>query len=128
MRCFILLIFLTAINLTALRSQNLSDYRWKNRLVLLVGQPNDSLLNAQQQIFKPVYKQVKERDLVILQLQNTALLKDQYKIKPNFKGVLLIGKDGGLKYKTSFTVQPQTIFTVIDGMPMRQAEMQKQYP
>ena len=37
--------------------------------------------------------------------------------------VLLIGKDGGIKRRRSAAISAQDLFTFIDGMAMRQAEM-----
>ena len=39
--------------------------------------------------------------------------------------VVLVGKDGGVKYRAA-TLEPDAIFRTIDSMPMRQAEMQRQ--
>ncbi len=48
-----------------------------------------------------------------------------FNLSENFEGVLLIGKDGGLKARHPLLVQPQTLFVLVDGMPMRKAEMRK---
>ena len=38
----------------------------------------------------------------------------------------LIGKDGGQKWRQSEPLDMETLFALIDGMPMRQAEMREQ--
>lgn len=50
-----------------------------------------------------------------------------FSLATNFEGVLLIGKDGGIKLKKPFIVKPQTIFDLVDSMPMRRAEMRSKY-
>ena len=49
--------------------------------------------------------------------------QSRWNIQNDFTGLLLIGKDGGVKLKQDFIVAPQEIFDLIDGMPMRRAEM-----
>ena len=44
---------------------------------------------------------------------------------PFFKGIVLIGKDGGIKLKRPFVVSAGEIFDMIDSMPMRKAEMKR---
>jgi hypothetical protein len=39
--------------------------------------------------------------------------------------VILIGKDGTEKHRTNTLLQMQELFTIIDAMPMRRAEMGK---
>jgi hypothetical protein len=45
--------------------------------------------------------------------------------KRTFSGVVLIGKDGGVKLRNDYVVAPQKILDLIDGMPMRRAEIMK---
>ncbi len=39
--------------------------------------------------------------------------------------VLLIGKDGGVKYRSTKATDPKQLFETIDAMPMRQSEMRE---
>ena len=48
---------------------------------------------------------------------------DRYAIGDNAFSVLLIGKDGGEKLRVNEVPDLQTIYAVIDGMPMRSREM-----
>ncbi|MEL6305474.1 MAG: DUF4174 domain-containing protein, partial [Bacteroidota bacterium] len=66
-----------------------------------------------------------ERDLILFEVKANAKTLSKFSIKPDFEGVLLIGKDGGLKFQAPFPVDPKTIFDRIDSMPMRRAEMGK---
>lgn len=59
-------------------------------------------------------------------------LVEQLRIKYNPDGaafrVVLIGKDGGVKYETIEPIGPEQLFSIIDAMPMRQQEMQQSSP
>lgn len=77
-------------------------------------------------------KELKERDIVIFlshngkrydtDLKRTGSETERY-IPKDFSGYLLIGKDGGIKSKRPYPIHPEEIFTLIDGMPVRKAEM-----
>lgn len=103
--------------------QNLKQYQWKNRLLLLFGDESTSVYNKQKSIFSQESHALKERDILIL--KGTKHLERQLNLKNNFSGIILIGKDGGIKLEEPFVVHPKTIFALIDGMPMRRAEMKK---
>ena len=80
---------------------------------------------------------LRERDLIIFLLKGSSVelatkeesyidgssIRKELKIDDTFEGVILVGKDGGVKFKKEFHVKPQIIFDVIDAMPMRKAEM-----
>ncbi len=40
--------------------------------------------------------------------------------------LVLIGKDGGVKYRSQQATETRDIFSTIDAMPMRQNEMRRQ--
>ena len=63
-------------------------------------------------------------DQTISSLDALAVYKDTG-TKLTYSGVVLIGKDGGVKLRNDFGVAPQKIFDLIDGMPMRRAEIRK---
>ncbi len=56
---------------------------------------------------------LQERDLVIV-TQPAAAFR-----------IRLVGKDGGVKLDQSTLVEVPTLFSLIDAMPMRQAEMSR---
>jgi len=123
-----------------MNAQNLEDYKWKNRILVLVDEAADTdAIRSQFQVLKAEEEALLDRDLLIFLVtenyvyrQNgersniiTENLRQTLNIPINFRGVILIGKDGGVKLKKDFQVDPETIFTLIDGMPMRRAEMRK---
>jgi len=40
-----------------------------------------------------------------------------------FQGIILIGKDGGVKLRKTYIVEANEVFDLIDLMPMRRSEM-----
>ena len=104
--------------------QDLSEYRWKNRLIILVSTESNT---EQLKLLKEVEKQLKERDILVLEKYPDANDLESLGIKNNFEGVLLIGKDGGIKLQRPFIVEPQVIFDLVDSMPMRKSEMRRKH-
>jgi hypothetical protein len=66
-----------------------------------------------------------ERDLIVTIIEDEALKKN-YQVQANQFTVILIGKDGGEKFRSTKPLQLKDIFKIIDSMPMRQAEMKSQ--
>ena len=109
-------------------AQNIQEYRWKNRLIVLVSNASNSAEhNQQRQIFELKQSQLEERDIILLNRKPKSSELSRFSLDGNFQGVLLIGKDGGIKLKKPFIVKPQTIFDLVDSMPMRRAEMRSKY-
>ncbi|MEM6894300.1 MAG: DUF4174 domain-containing protein [Bacteroidota bacterium] len=118
--------FLLLTFCTTLSAQDWDTYRWKNRLIILVAaEESSTLLKEQHEAFKKNPEALTERDLLLFEVNSSAQTLSKFSLKPNFEGVLLVGKDGGLKFQSPFPVDPKTIFDRIDSMPMRQAEMRK---
>ena len=123
-----------------LYAQNISDYRWKNRLLVLVDTALEtSAMKSQLNRLLVDEDGLKERDIVLFQLTPETLVlstgrkpkfspQETYNylsIPKDFKGLILVGKDGGVKLRKPFVVQAETIFTLIDGMPMRRSEIKR---
>ncbi|MDT0608427.1 DUF4174 domain-containing protein [Croceitalea rosinachiae] len=104
-------------------AQELKKYQWKNRLIVLIGNQNHPKLKNQEALLNKNEEGLKERDILIIRTNDRLL--EPFKLKKNFTGLLLIGKDGGIKLKQSFIVQPDELFALIDGMPMRRAEISR---
>ncbi len=125
MKAVCLLLFLIPILLNA---QNLEDYRWHNRVVVLVHIDHKSGAFRQQQQALDAHKNdLEERDMIVLAPKpgDKRKLLTQLGVPSAFEGVLLIGKDGGIKLQESFPVHLETLFTVVDAMPMRRAEIKR---
>ena len=117
----------------------LGDYRWERRPLLVfaptVGDPRVietlSRIEASRRDFVG-------RDMVlglvmaeddstldgqVIDADEPQRLRDQYAIAENGFVVVLIGKDGGEKWRVDEVPDLQAIYAVIDGMPMRSREM-----
>ena len=86
----------------------------RHRVVAIVApSPTDARAARQRALFADVRKACEERDLVVVPVQGKAF------------AVLLVGKDGGEKNRWTVPVEPRTVFSLIDAMPMRRAEMKR---
>ena len=118
--------------------QDLDNYKWKNRILLFVAQDTkDNAVSTNLTTFTKEQKKLTDRDLALFVVNpkkvynqdysksnlNAELIYKQLKLAPDFKGVLLIGKDGGIKLTKAYPLTPEAVFDKIDGMPMRQSEM-----
>ncbi len=118
----------------------LEGYTWQNRLLLIFApRADDPRLRAQNEILATVEPALRERDLLVLRLlpdspvsidkrpvagsEATTIYRD-FAIDRSAFAVLLIGKDGGVKLSSETSVAANTLFDLIDSMPMRQWEMQ----
>ncbi len=118
---------------------DLDSLRWKNRvLVLFSPSESDASFQLQKQGLASSAQGVLERDLMVLKIveqgQSRAgnpLLSEKSvqdirkrlgAVGGSFQ-VLLIGKDGGVKLRSSEPVSMKDLFGLIDSMPMRQQEM-----
>lgn len=119
---------------------DLDSWRWKNRVILLYS-PTESNASFQSQkhLLASNAEGVVERDLVILELveqgqsrvghqllSETSVqdIRQRLGLQAGTFQVLLIGKDGGVKLRSSEPVPMKDLFGLIDSMPMRQQEME----
>lgn len=119
MRKFAVILFIVICSNCS--SQNLKNYQWKNRLVILVGDKNDSVIKEQLKLLTSLQNELDERQIKVLHSNNG--IREELNLNPKFVGLILIGKDGGIKLKKPYVVQPGSLFSLIDGMPMRRAEL-----
>ncbi|WP_421799811.1 DUF4174 domain-containing protein [Haliscomenobacter sp.] len=121
---------------STLFAQPLDQYRWKNRILLVFApDPQDQHLKDQLSLLNASRAGLVDRDLKVIVLDpksNTSLptadskhLYQVYKVEKDTFRVLLIGKDGTEKLRTSQPILPIDLFRIIDAMPMRQSEMKR---
>ncbi|MEM9856123.1 MAG: DUF4174 domain-containing protein [Bacteroidota bacterium] len=115
----------------------LEPYQWKNRVILIYSNDQEQMAD-QLDVFTSEKSGFLDRDLVVFSLNadsgvNPAenplseaeykwLMKQYFTNMENF-GVVLIGKDGGVKLESSVPVRTAKLFDLIDSMPMRIHEM-----
>ena len=117
---------------------DLSEYIWKNRLLLLFTPSPRELGYLQVNGNLPKQKEeLRDRDLLVVHIVKRAkiisgssrlsessghYLREKFSIKSGTFTVLLIGKDGGVKLRREGRVELAEVFSLIDSMPMRQRE------
>ncbi|MEA1785364.1 DUF4174 domain-containing protein [Arenibacter sp. GZD96] len=136
---YILIVFAFIRTLSPIKAQELSQHVWKDR-VLIVFSTNVTNPNFLHQIsvLQHDIQGMNERKLVVYQcmpkqykmgLQNKSTWRNgaqwyqRYKKEKSDFEIVLIGLDGGVKLRKTQWVSLETLFTLIDGMPMRQAEL-----
>ena len=91
---------------------NLTAHQWRHRVVVIdTPSPQSVDYLRQTKALEAASAGLRERDVIIV----TQAAK-------TFR-VRLVGKDGGVKFSRTTTVDPATLFDLIDAMPMRQAEL-----
>jgi len=123
------------------RAQDLRPLRWQNRVLLLY---TDSLMHPQYQKMEEALlkeeKAVGARKLVIYTImdqqvsrglpgeswQDDVPLREASQNLEKGFGLELIGLDGGVKYRSTSAVPLEELWSLIDGMPMRRAELKNQ--
>ena len=105
---------------------DLDGLKWKKRvIVLLSASPTDARLLTQKEKLASQRSPMAERDVVVLEETSAqGPLHRRFSVRDDFSA-LLIGKDGGEKWRTSDIFLPQIVFDQIDQMPMRAREMKK---
>jgi hypothetical protein len=115
--------------------ESLSAYGWKNRVLVLFGKAGDPKLARQVETLRNQTGELENRDMVVLQVSDGKVvsiygdaprldavrLKAETKVEGNAFQVVLVGKDGGVKLRSSDVVGNVEIFDLIDRMPMRKA-------
>lgn len=136
-----LITLLSFIYMASVNAQEINSHQWKDRLLLILSK-NSENENFQDQvrILKENHKDLEERKLVVYQIlpgkfktginedakwQQSEYLFKKYKTPNSNFDIILIGLDGREKFKDSKVVPVQTIFSTIDSMPMRKAEIRK---
>jgi hypothetical protein len=119
---------------------DLDSLRWKNRVwVLFSPSESDASFQLQKQGLASSAQGVLERDLMVLEIveqgqsragnhllseKSVQDIRKRLGVVGGSFQVLLIGKDGGVKLRSSEPVSMKDLFGLIDSMPMRQEEME----
>ena len=117
----------------------LASYRWQNRVVVLLAPSEDRKLAQQHQILSVARDGLLDRDLVVVSITDGVVKVDgiesknwdvdrlQQTLDVSQQGfsIVLIGKDGGVKLRSDEPVAAETLFALIDSMPMRKREMRE---
>lgn len=112
----------------AFAETDLSTFKWKNRvLVLLAPSDHDPRLGEQQATATAVAAGFSERDLIVVtEIGIEGPLHRMFGTRVGDFQVVLVGKDGHSTLQWSKPVSSEVLFSVIDKMPMRRDEMRQQ--
>ena len=119
-------------------SQDLDSHRWQDRVLLLFTNDIENPEYIRQiDSLKQQSEELVRRKLVVYSLSENRYAKGmppgrwsegdtrEFRTKNNQTGfrVILIGLDGGVKMDENTFVPLQALWTLIDGMPIRRAEI-----
>jgi hypothetical protein len=138
---WIVLCVMMLFTTTPSSAMQLSDVEWKKRPLLLFA-PNHHSVRLQQTQYRLQQNscELEDRDMFVavivgqghsamdkqpISLQYASSLRKQFAISSDQFVVILLGKDGGEKYRSYQIPDLDKIFALIDGMPMRQDEIQE---
>lgn len=115
-----------ALPATAQEADPLAEHLWAARPVILFADSlRDPRLIEQLAEFEARADDLIERDVVVIvDTDPDSALRDRF--HPRDFQLLLIGKDGEIKYRKPDPVPMRELGRVIDRMPMRQDEMRAQ--
>ena len=96
------------------------------RSILLFGNPTQTLLQQQLKLLQTDSNGLAERDLQIKIVRPGDILYNQFAVpKGQHFTFILVGRDGGEKFRSNQLTTTTQIFALIDAMPMRKAELRK---
>lgn len=96
------------------------------RQVFIFGVPQSKAVTRQLALFEKETAGVAERDMEITLVAKEMKWYKKYKVAPDTPFTLiLVGKDGGEKYRSEKPAPAAELFALIDAMPMRQSEMRR---
>lgn len=115
----ILLICLSVMTTTNAQYNN-------HRKLMIFGFGEAATLATQQlQLLQKDSAGIRDRDIEIDRVKPNSNLLNRYKVNEKEFTVILVGKDGGEKHRTHQLITSETLYAIIDVMPMRRAEMKR---
>ena len=134
-----LLVFAVVLSDSAVAGP-LDDYRWDNRILIVIADEIESdKVREVSQILADAECALQDRDMlvswiysdrearlgdVVLTPDDVARLRKKLRLSPSKAlSAALVGKDGGVKARYQEWPALGEVFALIDGMPMRRAEM-----
>lgn len=141
---YLLYLSLLIMSLNTSLAQQLDELKWKNRVLILKStNKNNELISRQLEAFENDKDGMVERKLVVYVIQGNDIRFIDFKSKQpkqmdkenirksgqklfetkSESEVILIGLDGTVKLRQTDFLPLENLFTRIDGMPMRRAEI-----
>ena len=120
----LLLSFMTIMIPKELQGIELNQYLWKNRIILTFADDEDhpDLIKLKAEI-KENECGILNRDLLYFHFSNDGKTGNLTTKNDQSYRILLIGKDGAIKYESKRSISLIQLFQLIDSMPMRKNEI-----
>ena len=121
----LLLSFMAIMIQIELQGIELNQYLLKNRIILTYAEDehHPDLIRLKAEM-KENDCEILNRDLLHFHFSNDGKFGNHTTTNDQSFRILLIGKDGGIKYESEQFISLLHLFELIDSMPMRQDEMQ----
>jgi hypothetical protein len=120
---------------------SMSTFRWQKRPLLLFAEDErDERLRRQLSAVEATRDRFDERDMVLIVILSAGIsraearalttddadhLRASYGVEGRAFALRLVGKDGGVKRQSRDVVPMETLYALIDAMPMRREEMRR---
>ncbi|MCW0000626.1 DUF4174 domain-containing protein [Pararhizobium sp. YC-54] len=115
---------------------SLADFEWRYRVLVIFPDKEHADAARQADMLLAQADGLRERDIIVLEVGRQdvkALFGPQYDLNcyairydldvtDGFFALILVGKDGAVKFRSGEVVTPGTIFDLIDQLPVRTAE------
>ncbi len=121
--------------------QSMEKHRWENRILIVkTFSEQDPMYQEQLKEFSDSNIDLKERKIVLYEIVgNKYKMTDYQKLSTDIYWqnlqninedifdfeVILIGLDGGVKFKKTDILRKEELYSIIDRMPMRSEELRK---
>jgi hypothetical protein len=119
----------------------LAPFTWDRRVLLAFAAVEGPALQQQRDLLAAARPEFEERDMVVLAViggdrveallgsakgASAAALRERFGVPATEAfAAVLVGKDGGEKWRAARPAEPGELFALIDTMPMRRNEMQR---
>jgi hypothetical protein len=107
----------------------LDQFRWKNRVLVVVAPLGDHAAEEQRRIYNSAVKGMSERAIVLNEALDGSERSRQIRSWLGADGgrfqVFLVGKDGNTAISSDKPVSADYLFGRVDAMPMRRDEMRR---
>ncbi|MEM1275997.1 MAG: DUF4174 domain-containing protein [Pseudomonadota bacterium] len=108
----------------ALSNPALEPFAWEKRPILVFGTEGDPQIDEQMALFSEAALELEDRrNVIIVETDPSSDLWQHF--RPNGFTVILVGLDGGEKFRNSRITDPSELNELIDRMPMRQNEVMR---
>ncbi len=112
----------------------LDDARWNHRVLLVFPSEDRHAWAEQQRLVDEARDALESRDILVVMVGDTqapvrlpdaAAARARWKVGAHEGAAVLVGKDGGEKWRAPLPAPLAPVFSLVDRMPMRQEELRE---